>query len=646
MVKKPSPLSKDFPINKYNYSAWNKFSTNPFMFKVNVINGEYFNVAGSVSGVLGNAVHEALNIYFGGNQDFPTSADPGMAMAEALNYGMEFIKNYNEAFIQYSSTIPNKEKLQEKFAFCFGNFMKDGGYNDGREVIFSEKKIEHTVEVNGKLLPIPLNGKIDLVYRDKQGRIIIEDHKTCYNFSDNEKIDGAKLVQAVFYFFLVYAELGEKPYAIKYNECRYAQNKDGSSQVRPYVMPYDELPLAFELFYRLYDDITDALLGKQVYIPNFNALFDNEVAIISYINRLDIEETREQEFKKLKVDNISDFVKKKIQKAGSMKKFLEQVEKQFISGSAINYSDMKIEDKIKTKLAEHGIAVDFHSKIVGNTVTLYQYEPSIGLKMTRLEGFVKDIEQVVEKAGVRVLAPIPNTGFIGFEVPNLHRTFPMLQPNEGFNLAIGETIMGETRRFDIRQSPHMLVAGATGSGKSVFLNNLIKQLITIENVQMVFMDPKIVELAEWKNHGEYYNSPREISLKLMNLTKEMDKRYKDMGEKGVKNIEQMPEMPYIFVIIDEYADLNLTATVESKVMRLAQKGRACGIHLILATQRASTKVISGDVKINFPTRAVFRMAKEVDSRVMLDEGGAEKLLGKGDCLFLADNGIERLQTYS
>ena len=132
------------------------------MFKVNVINGEYFHVASSVSGVLGNAVHEALNIYFGGNPDFATSADKNMAMAEALNYGMTYLVNYNEAFIEYSSTIPNKEKLQERYAFCFTSFMKDGGYTDDQETIFSEKKMEHTVEVNGKLLPIPLKGKVDL----------------------------------------------------------------------------------------------------------------------------------------------------------------------------------------------------------------------------------------------------------------------------------------------------------------------------------------------------------------------------------------------------------------------------------------------------------------------------------------------------
>lgn len=615
------------------------------MFKVNVINGEYFHVASSVSGVLGNAVHEALNIYFGGNPDFATSADKNMAMVEALNYGMTYLVNYNEAFIEYSSTIPNKEKLQERYAFCFTSFMKDGGYTDDQETIFSEKKMEHTVEVNGKLLPIPLKGKVDRVYRDGQGRIIIEDHKTCYNFSNEEKIDGGKLIQMVIYYFLVYAELGEVPYAMKFNECRYVQNKDGSSQVRPYVMPFEDMTLAFELFYRLYDDITDALLGKQVYVPNFSAVFDNEIAIISYINRLDVEETREQEFKKLKVDNISDFVQKKIQKSGNMKKFLKQVEKQFISANSINYSDMKIEDKIKTKLAEHGIAIDFHSKIVGNTVTLYQYEPSIGLKMSRLEAFAKDIEQVVEKTGVRVLAPIPNTGFVGFEVPNATRTFPMLQPNDGFNLAIGETIMGETRRFDIRQAPHMLVAGATGSGKSVFLNNIIKQLITLDRVQMYFLDPKQVELIEWASHGHYESEPRNIVKTLKDLVKEMETRYRMMKDKRVKDISQL-DIPYIFVIIDEYADLALSAAVEVSVMRLAQKGRACGIHLIIATQRASTKVISGDIKINFPVRAVFRMAKEVDSRVMLDEQGAEKLLGKGDCLFLADNGIERLQTYS
>ena len=615
------------------------------MFKINVVNGEYFNVASSVSGVLGKAVHKALQVYFGGHPDI--SVTHASAAKDGLEYGLEYIKNYNEAFIEYSSTIPTKEKLIEKFTFCYFGFLKEGGYDEYAETLLIEKEMKHTVEVDGKLLPIPLKGVVDLVYRDSEGRIIIEDHKTTYNFTNPDKIDGKKLVQAVFYFFLVWAELGEKPYAIKYSEFKYTQNKDNSEQLKPWVMIYEDYPMAFELFYRLYSDVTDALNGKQVYVPNFDAMFDNDIAIVSYINYLDVEERKQEQFKKMKVDNVADFVQKKMQHAGKMKNFLEEVSKKFISGKSLNYKDMIIEDKIKMKLAEHGIAVDFDSKIQGGTVTLYCYEPSVGVKMSKLDTFVKDIEQVVEKSGVRILAPIPNSGLIGFEVPNEHRNFPVPEKNEGFKLAIGETITGEVRRYDIREAPHMLVAGASGSGKSVFLNSLIRQITTLERSKLVLLDPKQVELAEWEDNENvmlYESNSRKISKALIGLVKEMENRYTTMKQLKVKNIEKT-DLDYIFVVIDEYADLAMTAEVADVVKRLAQKGRAAGIHLIIATQRASTQVIDGDIKVNFSVRAIFKMSKEVDSRVMLDESGAEKLLGKGDCLFLADNGIERLQAY-
>ncbi len=623
------------------------------MFKVNKLNGEYFEVAGGVSGVLGKAGHKALQVFFGGHPDIPTSAVYSEAVKEGYEYGLEYIKYTVDAFIEYSKTIPTREKLIEKYSYCYFGLMKEAHYDKIPQVLLVERKLKHTVEVNGKLLPIPLVGVLDLVYRDKEGRVIIKDHKITYKFSDPDKIDGKKLIQAIFYYFLVYAELGEAPYAIEFDEFKYSENKDKKEpQLKPYRMVYEDISLAFELFYRFYDDVTDALLGKMVYVPNFDAMFDNEVAIISYINYLDVQEKRDDQFRKMKVDNIADFVKKKIQKSGSMKKYLETVEKKFISGAALNYKDMQIQDKIKMKLAEHGIALDFDSKVQGSTVTLYCYEPSIGLKMTRIEAFVKDIEQVVEKTGVRILAPIPNTGLVGFEVPNIHRNYPMapkVDSKNPFAVAIGETIMGEVRRFDLRLAPHLLVAGTTGSGKSVFLGNTIKHLLTVPNVKLYLFDPKQVELAEYEGHTKvvkYASEPSEIMLTLAQIISEMENRYTIMKEDKIKSIAGTRKFPYLFVIIDEYADLAMSAEVSNLIKKIAQKGRAAGIHLIIATQRASAKIIDGDIKVNFPARMVFKMDKEVSSRIMLDEAGAEKLLGKGDALFLGDNGVERLQAYS
>lgn len=644
--------SKDlekFPLESYSYSTFSKFSTNPFMFKMNSINGEYLDTTTSASSLLGSACHKALQAYFGG-ADTPTPADEGEAIKFGHKAGLDYLDAFSEGFIEYTATIGDRAKLMERYAFSYFGYIKEFAQEEIQSTIMVEKMLKHRVEINGKVLPVPLKGRPDLVYRDKENRIKVRDHKFTSKYSDPDKIDAAKLVQAVFSYLLVYAETGEAPYSIIFAEYKTTENRDKSRQMKEFEIVFDETPLAFDLFFRFYQDITDALMGKQVFVPNFSAMFDNEVSILAYIHRLDVDEEKAKLFKEMKVDNITDFLKQKIMRTGSMKKYLEVVAQKFVSAKTLNYKDMNNQEKIKMKLAEHGLAVEFDSVIEGPSVTLYRFEPSTSLKMSKIEAYAQDIELAVQTSGVRVLAPIPNSGLIGFEVPNAVRTFPQGIPeNQGFDLAIGETIMGEVRRFDIRLAPHMLVAGTTGSGKSVFLNTIIEQLMAIPNAELHLFDPKQVELFHFEGKPqvvEYLSDDIEIAKSLIKLVKEMEKRYTRMKERGVRNISDMPRMKYKIVVIDEFADLTSRGTtIAHSIQLLSQKGRAAGIHLIIATQRASTQIISGDIKINFPTRAVFKMAKAVDSRVMIDEDGAEKLLGRGDMLFVADRGTERLQGY-
>lgn len=620
------------------------------MFRVNYLNGEQIETTSSPSNVLGKAMHRALQTYLGGNPDVPTPADDGEAIKLAHQVGLEYLQSYSDGFIGYNTVIDSREKLQEKFAFAFFGYIKEFDYRKYvKEIVLVEKMLKHKVEVGGKVLPIPLKGSADLVYRDLKDRLIIRDHKITSTYSNPEAIDGAKLIQAAFNYFLVYAETGEKPYSIVFAEFKFSKNKDNSPQMREFEIVYEEHPLLFEFFFRYYQDVTDALLGKQVYVPNVYAMYDKEVSILAYIHHLDVDEEREKAFKKHKVDNITDFLKKRIQKDGAMKKYLETVATKFVSAETLNYKAMTTEEKIKMKLAEHGLGVEFHSKVVGNSVALYRYEPSVGLKMSKIASYTRDIEQVVEKSGIRVLAPIPNSGLVGFEIPLDERTFPASAKPRGFELAIGQTVMGDTRRYDIRTAPHMLVAGSSGSGKSVFLNNIIRQLLTIPRVELHLFDPKQVELSQFEGERkvvEYQSHHAAIAISLEALCEEMEERYKTLKEAGVKNIEQVSDMRYKFVVIDEFADLGMKSHIGGLIQLLAQKGRAAGIHLIIATQRASSRVISGDIKVNFPVKVVLRMSKEVDSRVMIDEGGAENLLGKGDMLFASEAGVERLQGYS
>ena len=674
------------------------------MFKVNAINGDRIETVTNVSAVLGSACHKAMQAYLGGNEDRPTPADEGEAIKFGHEIGLEYLEKYSDGFIDYNTHIPSREKLMEKYAFCYFGYIKEYGIQkEAASMVIIEKALKHTIEVDGKLLPVPLKGYPDLVYRDKKGRLCIDDHKFTSRYSPEDEIDGEKLIQAVFLFLLVAAELGELPYQVTFREFKVTPNADKSPQTKPFRMIYEKIPEAFELFYRYYEDVTNALLGNQVFVPNLKAMFDKEVSILAYIHRLDVDEERAKKLKEMKVDNITDFLKQKIQKTGSMKQYMEQIAKKFISANTLNYKEMKIEDRIKMKLAEHGLGVEFDSMIEGPSVTLYRYEPSIGLKMSKIEAYAKDIEQVVQISGIRILAPIPDSGLVGFEVPKKERSFPSGVPaNNGFEIALGQTITGDIAYLDIRQAPHVLVAGASGSGKSVWLNATIPQLANLGDLHL--FDPKIVELSQFAGIAkEYETEADKINTSLNNLVIEMEDRYKALAKLGKKNVEGTG-IGYKFVIIDEFGDIavqnptgysywvmcdehrkwderhggeltTLLATkrklrvreqeivdnvlfcnscekhvvpaFEDSLLRLAAKGRAAGIHLIVATQSPRADIINGKIKANFPTKVVFRTSKAVDSIVVIDEPGAEKLLGKGDMLYSAPDGsLQRLQGFN
>lgn len=656
-----------FPVDHYSASSMIKFTTNPILWKIQYVNRDRYDTTHNISGVLGQSFHKALEIYYGGNPDY-LPKDGAQAIEFGLKAGMDFMEKYNDGFINFSKTIPTKQKALELVAFLFNSFVKE--HNDtGLITIGVEKEIKESIDVEWRdrkvTLPVKLKGILDRIVKTTDGKIKVIDHKTCYKFSDPEKIDGKKIIQAIVYYFLIYAETGQGPYSMIYDEYKYSKSENGK-QMQRYEIVYAENELYFDFFFRLYDDMTRALNGEMVYVPNVESMYDNEVAIISYIHHLDSSEERAKQMKLAKVDNITDLLKKKIQNAGNMRKFMKTIEQQFCSAKNLNYSRMENHEKIQTKLMEFGMMVQFDSKIDGATVDLYRYNPSIGLKMSKLKGYVEDIEQVIGKSGIRVLAPIPNTSLVGFEVPREDRVFPTLPAFQGYELAIGQTISGEERRFDIRTAPHMLVAGATGSGKSIFLSSMIKQL-SAAGATLKLVDPKRVEFE-----NAYYEK-EEIQDMIADLVKTMDEKYKQLKEAGKRDAISAGWTP-TFLIIDEYADLvagddkqkktstvtetkkkgvKITtretdygkASIADNIKRLAQKGRAAGIHIILATQRASTKVIDGDIKTNFPCKVVFRMSKAVDSEVMIDEPGAEKLLGKGDCLFATESGIERLQSY-
>ncbi len=310
----------------------------------------------------------------------------------------------------------------------------------------------------------------------------------------------------------------------------------------------------------------------------------------------------------------------------------------------------------------------------GPSVTRYELQPAAGVKISKITNLADDIALNLATAGVRIEAPIPNKPAVGIEVPNKVNSIVKIREiidsqvfssaKSKLSVALGKDISGEQRVADIAKMPHGLIAGATGSGKSVCINSIIMSILykaTPDEVKLLLIDPKVVELGVYNGIPHLIvpvvTDPRKAAGALGWAVVEMEKRYKLFAENDVRNIvgynelaekrEDLMKMPQIVIIIDELADLMMTAPgeVEDSICRLAQKARAAGMHLIVATQRPSVDVVTGLIKANIPTRIAFAVSSQVDSRTIIDIGGAEKLMGKGDMLFFPTGAIkpERIQ---
>ncbi len=313
----------------------------------------------------------------------------------------------------------------------------------------------------------------------------------------------------------------------------------------------------------------------------------------------------------------------------------------------------------------NGQVVEIH---IGPAVTQYEVKVPSGTKVSRISGINKEIALALAAKDVRIQAPIPGKSTIGIEIPNpsismvKFKEVLSYQGKENSNakilVALGKDIMGMPKLADLSKMPHLLIAGSTGSGKSVCTNTIICSILMRykpDEVKLMLVDPKKVELSNYNGVPHLLcpvvSDPKKASIALQKLVTEMERRYDLFSEKNVKNIgsyndwvdkenknndTKIPHMTYIVAIIDELADLMLVASkeVEDSIMRITQMARAAGIHLIVATQRPSTDVITGVVKANIPSRIAFAVASNIDSRTILDSSGAEKLLGKGDMLFL------------
>ncbi len=340
---------------------------------------------------------------------------------------------------------------------------------------------------------------------------------------------------------------------------------------------------------------------------------------------------------------------------------------------------------IVTTLSNYKIAIDKISATIGPTVTLYEIVPAPGVRISKIKNLEDDIALSLAALGIRIIAPIPGRGTIGIEVPNQNPGVVSMKAviaSDKFQnskmelpLALGKTISNETFVTDLTKMPHLLMAGATGQGKSVGLNAILVSILYKKHpsqVKFVLVDPKKVELTLFNKIERHFlaklpgeeeaiiTDTSKVVATLNSLCVEMDNRYEMLKEAQCRNLKEYnkkfkerklnPEnghkfLPYIVVVVDEFADLIMTAgkEVETPIARLAQLARAIGIHLIIATQRPSVNIITGTIKANFPSRIAFRVTAKIDSRTILDAGGADQLIGRGDMLFSNGNDLIRIQ---
>ena len=391
------------------------------------------------------------------------------------------------------------------------------------------------------------------------------------------------------------------------------------------------------------------------------------------------EEKEDEEDKKVVISNINDLSHVSVIEKEEEKEDVVSGEYKLPPISLLN-----VPKKVNTKANEENISsniklleqvltdFDIHGKVVaahvGPTVTQYELELKSGTKVNKILSLNKEIALALAAKDVRIQAPIPGKSTIGIDIPNKITTPVSLREvlasvskdKEDSKLlaVLGKDIMGNPRWMEVNKTPHLLIAGATGSGKSVCVNSVITSILMRakpDEVKLVMIDPKKVELSMYNGAphllAPVVNDPKKASIVLKKIVEEMEHRYDLLSESGTKNIEgynrlmekkiesgdvSAKKLPYIVVLIDELADLMLVAAkeVEDSIMRITQMARAAGIHLIVATQRPSTDVITGVVKANIPSRIAFTVSSSIDSRTILDMTGAEKLIGKGDMLFL------------
>lgn len=669
-------------IDYWSYSSMSALLSNPLDFKKKYILKVY-DEQKRPSAVVGTACHKAAEVYF----------DTGKSVEESIQAGYDYIDGVSESEIDYGKT-GSRENILKEYKQAIGFFFEE--LPQYHEILGVETTANVEIEtIDGKTLPLPAKAKIDMVTRNKIGEIEVVDYKFVRGYTDGDVTSFPKFLQAMFYYHVVKAKFGEYPARVIFRECKISKNRDNTPQIQDYVIDFKDGTIYgdFATFYKLYNDCTKYISSKQsIYLPNPNDIFNGQ-----------------NSFEAFRLGIIGTEAPVSVKHKAEQKQFVEKhyVASGYDEAHAANYTD---EEKIRLKLQEFGMPVEMTETHTGASVTQFTLKPSRGIPMSKIKNKSSDLALALGAESVRIEAPIRGTNLVGVEVPSASRKTIELTENllqKGTTkIPIGQDVFGKTHYKDLVDMPHLLIAGATGSGKSVMLNVILTALteqMSPQALRLVLIDPKQVELAMFADaehvEGKIITNIKDAVFKVDQMVQEMNRRYSLLAKRKKRTLEDYNKssknpLPKIVVVIDEFADLMMSdispstetmdiksfkhnleteimlgsgrltqkaikaalkqtveetapPSVEDSIIRIAQKARAVGIHLILATQRPSADVVTGLIKANIPTKIAFATTSEVNSRIILDESGAEELTGKGDMLYLdpANRDIKRLQGF-
>lgn len=597
----------NFPVQHISFSSMRLFFENEYLWKCRYIDRlNVFKMNPAM--IVGTMAHWVAERYFQGATIEDATSAMHIWFEQLLDSDINWWKTWS------------REKVLKDFNQAVTHFFQE--MPDYTEIIGIEQEfkteISDTIDWHLITSPLPFNGRTDIIYREKDQSVTIEDFKFRTSHTDvSEWIHPSMWIQAFFYY---YGCAHLKPARIKFREVKIWANRDKSSQHNVITIEFsgEEFETRKAYFWYLLmlfvKRIEDAD-PDTVFIPN----------VFDMIRGADTEKVLMENVLWYKVDKpTSEFVT--IEKdAIKDTKFIKRTEA------------TTVEWKIVNKFQEFGIALSFSDSIEGFSYDQYRFIPSRGVKMSDIKSKVEDIAQAIENVNIRILAPIPWTKFVGVEIPRSERRFSKFDSKvtKLGEFPLGKDIHGHLHTFDLKDSNtcHLLVAGQSGSWKSEFLKVMISALP--KDWLLACIDPKMVELTKFKKRSVMFGTRPDEALEILqSLEREMMARYQTMSDRWVNNIDDIG-WRHFMLVIEEYANLVFSLywkEIEATLVQLANLWRAAGIHVVIATQRPEVKVVSGMLKANIPFRVSFAVATQIDSKVILDSIGSEKLTGKWDML--------------